>query len=69
MLRTILQNSTMDFFLSNIKNEIMRDNASTELLGKLISLILAYVHYKDNSFSKLQGLNSEDISYAETSVH
>ena len=69
ILRIILKESTLNSFIENAQTVIMQEKASTELLEKMIYLILTYIHYKNNYYSKLQGLNKEEISYAETSVH
>ena len=69
LMRIILKEASLDSFMENAQYEIIQETASSELLEKLLYLILAYVHYKDNYYSKLQGFNNEEIRYAETSVH
>jgi hypothetical protein len=69
LMRIILKESPLDSFIENAQTEITQEKASSELLEKMLYLILAYIHYKDNYYSKLQGFNNEEISYAETSVH
>ncbi len=69
LMRIHLQNSDLHTFLESTKNEIMQDNMTQEVLEKMIYLILAYIHHKDNHYSNLQHSNHGDTSYAETSVH
>jgi len=69
LLRLISNHSTLNIFLNQAQNEMMRENASTENLEKIIYLILAYVHYKENYDANRRDINHEDILYAETSVH
>jgi hypothetical protein len=69
LLRIIIRESSLDSFIENAQSEIMEEKTSTELLEKLIYLIVTYIHYKDNYYSKLQELNKEETNYAETSVH
>ncbi|MGB5217614.1 MAG: hypothetical protein WBN66_04895, partial [Smithella sp.] len=69
IMRNHLNNSNLDSFLESTQNEIMLDKVTQEVLEKMIYLILAFVHHKDNHYSNLQHPNHGDISYAETSVH
>lgn len=69
LMYRILKNSTLEIFLNHAGNAISQTNASTEILEKIIYLILTYTHYKDHNYGNLQVSGSEDIDYAETSVY
>lgn len=65
----ILKDSALNSFMENAQSEIINGRTSTALLEKLICLILAYVHYQNNHYYKIQGSNEEETNYAEASVH
>jgi hypothetical protein len=44
----------------------MREKAEPQTLEKLVCLILTYVHYKNNFYSKFQESHWGEIKYEET---
>lgn len=69
LMHMIFKESPVDYFIQNAQTEIMKEKVSTELLEKTLHLILAYIHYKDNYYSRIQESNEKDTIYAKTSVH
>jgi hypothetical protein len=66
LLHSILQEKNPVSFMETAQSEVMRDKAEPETLEKLVYLILAYVHYKNNFYSKFQESNWGEVNYEET---
>jgi hypothetical protein len=44
--------------METAQSEVMREKATPQTLEKLVYLILAYIHYKNNFYSKFQESHS-----------
>lgn len=69
ILQSIAKDSPLNSFIDQTQAAIIQKNASADLLGKMIHLVVTYIHFKDSYYSKLQGLSEKEITYAETSIH
>ena len=54
LLHSILQGKNPASFMEAAQSEVMLGKAAPQTLGKIVYLILAYVHYKNNFYSKFQ---------------
>lgn len=63
IMRIILKESPLESFLDHARSEIVQGKASSEILEKVFYLILAYIHCKDDHYSKVPDVHPEEISY------
>ncbi|MFA5322165.1 MAG: hypothetical protein WC373_05770 [Smithella sp.] len=61
LLHSLLQEKNLPSFLSTVQSEVMRGKAEPATLEKITYLILVYIHYKNNFYSKFQ-----ESHYGET---
>ena len=66
ILHDILQEKNLPLFLEAAQTEIIQEKASPSTLEKLVYLILVYIHYKNNLYSKFQESHNLEINYEET---
>ena len=66
LLHNILQDKNPASFMETAQREVMREKATPQTLEKLVYLVLAYIHYKNNFFSKFQESNWGEVKYEET---
>jgi hypothetical protein len=66
LLHSILQEKNPDSFMETAQSELVRGKAEPQTLEKLVYLILAYIHYKNNFYSKFQESHWGEINYEET---
>jgi signal transduction histidine kinase len=66
LLHSILQEKNPVSFMETAQSEVMREKAAPQTLEKLVYLILAYIHYKNNFYSKFQESHYWEINYEET---
>jgi thiamine biosynthesis lipoprotein ApbE len=71
LLHSILQEKNPTSFMKTAQSEVMRGKAAPQTLEKLVYLILAYIHYKNNFYSKFQESHWEEINKKEheTSIY
>ena len=62
----LLQEKNPDSFMETVQSELMRGKAEPQTLEKLVYLILAYIHYKNNFYYKFQEAHSWEINYEKT---
>ena len=65
LLHSILQEKNLPSFLKTVQSEVMQEKAAPETLEKLIYLILAYIYYKNNLYSKFQESHHGETNYEE----
>jgi cell division septum initiation protein DivIVA len=58
LLHNIRQGKNPASFMETAQSEVMREKATPQTLEKLVYLILAYIHYKNNFYSKFQESHS-----------
>jgi hypothetical protein len=68
LLHIILQEKNLPSFLRTVQSEVMLEKAAPQALEKLVYLILAYIHYKNNFYSKFQESHHSEVNY-ETSIY
>jgi hypothetical protein len=71
LLQSVLQEKNTASFMETAQREVMLEKGTPQTLEKLVYLILVYIHYKNNFYSKLQEspygeINSEEH---ETSIY
>jgi hypothetical protein len=66
LLHSILQEKNLPSFIQTVQSEVMQKKAGPEILEKLVYLILVYVYYKKNSYSKFQESQHWEKNYEET---
>ncbi|MCK7467334.1 MAG: hypothetical protein MZU91_03790 [Desulfosudis oleivorans] len=66
LLHSILQEKNPNSFMENAQSEVVQGKAEPQTLEKLVYLILAYTHYKNNFYSKFQESHWREINYEET---
>jgi hypothetical protein len=54
LLQSIVQDKNPASFMEAAQSEVMLGKAAPQTLGKIVYLILAHVHYKNNFYSKFQ---------------
>jgi hypothetical protein len=71
LLHSILQDKNLPSFLRIVQSEVMREKAEPQTLEKLAYLILAFIHYKNNIYSKFQESHYWEINKEEheTSIY
>jgi len=52
LLHSILQEKNLPSFMETAQSEVIAEKAVPATLEKIVSLILVYIHYKKNLFSK-----------------
>jgi hypothetical protein len=65
LLHSILQEKNPASFVETAQSDVIRGKAEPQTLEKLVCLILAYVHYKNNFYSKFQESHWEEINKKE----
>jgi len=65
LLHSILQEKNLASFMETAQREVMREKAEPQTLEKLVFLILAYIHYKNNFYSKFQESHWGEINKEE----
>jgi hypothetical protein len=65
LLHSILQEKDLASFLKRVQVEAMQGKAATQTMEKVVYLILVYVYYKKNLYSKSQETNRWEIKYEE----
>jgi hypothetical protein len=65
LLHGILQEKNLPSFLERVQSEMIQEEATPETLEKLVYLILAYIFYKDNFYSKFQEYHHRETTYEE----
>jgi hypothetical protein len=65
LLHSILQEKDLASFLKRVQVEAMQGKAATQTMEKVVYLILVYVYYKKNLYSKFQETNRWEIKYEE----
>ena len=66
LLHSILQEKNLSSFMETAQSEVMREKAAPQTMEKLVYLILAYIHYKNNFYSKFQESHYWEINYEES---
>jgi cell division septum initiation protein DivIVA len=66
LLHSILREKNPASFMEAAQSEVIRGKAEPQTLEKLVHLILAYIHYKNNFYSKFQESHWGEIKYEET---
>ena len=66
LLHNILQEKNPASFMETAQSEVMQEKTTPQTLEKLVYLILAYIHYKNNFYSKFQESHWGEINYDET---
>jgi cell division septum initiation protein DivIVA len=66
LLHSILQEKNLPSFMKTVQREVMQEKAAPQMLEKLVCLILVYIHYKKNSYSKFQESQHWGKNYEET---
>ncbi len=66
LLHSILRGKNPASFMETAQSEVIRGKAEPQTLEKLVYLILAYIHYKNNFYSKFQESHYWKINYKET---
>jgi len=54
--------------METAQSEVIDEKAAPATLEKIVSLILVYIHYKNNLYSKFQESQQLERNY-ETSIH
>jgi hypothetical protein len=65
LLHNTVRENDLSSFLKRVQNEVMQGNASPTTLEKLVHLVLAYIYYKKNSYSKFQESQHRKMNYEE----
>jgi hypothetical protein len=65
LLHNILQEKNLSLFMETAQSEVMREKAAPQTMEKLVYLILAYIHYKNNFYSKFQESRYWEINKEE----
>jgi hypothetical protein len=65
LLHSILQEKNPASFVETAQSDVIRGKAEPQTLEKLVCLILAYVHYKNNFYSKFQESHWGEINKEE----
>ena len=68
LLHSILNEKNLPSFMETAQSEVMQEKAAPATLEKIVSLILVYIHYKKNLYSKFQESQQLERNY-ETSIH
>jgi hypothetical protein len=66
LLHSILQEKNLSSFLSAVQSEVIWEQSEPATLEKIAYLVLAYIHYKNNLYSKFQESHWGEINYEET---
>jgi len=66
LLHSILREKNLPSFIQTVQSEVMQKKAGPEILEKLVYLILVYVYYKKNSYSKFQESQHWEKNYEGT---
>jgi hypothetical protein len=66
LLQSILQEKNPASFMETAHREVMLEKGTPQILEKLVYLILVYIHYKNNFYSKLQESHYWEINYGKT---
>jgi hypothetical protein len=66
LLHSILQEKNLSSFMETAQSEVMREKAEPQTMEKLVYLILAYIHYKNNFYSKFQEPRYWAMNYEES---
>ena len=67
-LHSILHEKNLPSFMETAQSEVIEEKAAPATLEKIVSLILVYIHYKKNLYSKFQESQQLERNY-ETSIH
>jgi hypothetical protein len=65
LLHSILQGKNPASFMETAQSEVIREKAAPQTLEKIVYLILAYIFYKNNFYSKFQESHWEEINNKE----
>ncbi len=66
LLHSILQGKNPASFMETAQSEVILGKTEPQTLEKLVYLILAYIHYKNNFYSKFQESHYWEINYGKT---